>query len=55
MDIENPEYYHMYDAKEGDPSIPERIAHAHSVNNRGEFSYMYYRASIRTTTRNINI
>ena len=46
--IENPEYYHMYDAKEGDPSIPERIAHAHSANNRGEFSYMYYRASIQT-------
>ena len=37
----------MYDAQEGDPSIPERIAHAHEVNNRGEFGYMYYRASIQ--------
>jgi len=46
--IENPDYYHMYDAKEGDPTIPERIAHAHSVNNMGDFSYMYYRASIQT-------
>jgi len=46
-DIENPDYYHMYDAKEDDPSIPERIAYAHSVNNEGNFSYMYYRASIQ--------
>mgnify|MGYP003859406593 CR=1 FL=1 len=46
-EVESPDYYHMYDAKEGDPSIPERIAHAHEVNNRGEFGYMYYRASVR--------
>ena len=41
--IENPGYYHMYRTQEGDPSIPERLAHIHKLNNDGVFSYKYRR------------
>ena len=43
--IDNPSYYHMYRAKSNDPSIPQRIAHCHDLNNQGIFSYIYRRTS----------
>jgi hypothetical protein len=42
-EIDNPGYYHMYRTQEGDPSIPERLAHIHKLNNDGVFSYTYRR------------
>jgi len=41
--IENPGYYHMYRAKSGDPSIPEREAYVRNINDNGGFSYIYRR------------
>jgi hypothetical protein len=41
--IENPGYYHMYNAKAGDPSIERRLQHAYDINNNGGFSYTYRR------------
>jgi hypothetical protein len=43
--IDNPGYYHMYRAKAGDESIPERLAHCHQVNQDGGFSYVYRRTN----------
>lgn len=43
--IDNPSYYHMYKAKSNDPSIPQRIAHCHNLNNQGSFSYIYRRSN----------
>ena len=41
--IENPGYYHMYNAKAGDPSIERRLQHVYDINNNGGFSYTYRR------------
>lgn len=41
--IENPGYYHMYNAKAGDPSIERRLQHVYDINNSGGFSYTYRR------------
>lgn len=41
--IENPGYYHMYNAKDGDPSIERRLQHIYDINNNEGFSYTYRR------------
>ena len=43
--IDNPDYYHMYKTQTGDESIPRRLAHCHSLNDKGEFSYVYRRTN----------
>jgi len=43
--IDNPEYYHMYRAKTGDPSIPRREKHCRDLNDKGIFSYIYRRTN----------
>ena len=49
--IDNPEYYHMYKTKTGDPSIPRRLEHCHEVNRNGDFSYIYRRTGDLSTQK----
>ena len=43
--VDNPNYYHMYNSRPGDPTLEYRVNYARNINNQGGFSYYYRRTN----------